>query len=210
MATPKARTLQQRFGFQDKDLTTPQHDEIMMWLNKSAEKILYSPPWQSWLKKRWDKRIEEQETFIKVNGGENIYQQIMQHVPKSQDTIAIENITCQWEYPIVDQNNRSKSQYVIGFVDLRVSFEVKMPSASYSSDGHSINNWKWGTATRNISINFEVKTKIPSLGELFRQINLYKTYDDSYFVIVSPDDRFQHQIISQGLYFLKYEPKKYE
>ena len=31
---PKAQTMAQRFGFMDPELTTPQHDEIMMWLDE--------------------------------------------------------------------------------------------------------------------------------------------------------------------------------
>ena len=36
---PKASTLSERFGFQDGELSTPKHDEIMMWLNANAERL---------------------------------------------------------------------------------------------------------------------------------------------------------------------------
>ncbi len=213
MATPKAQTLQQHFGFQDKDLTTPKHDEIMMWLIDNIEKILYSPSWQDRLKRLWEIKFEEVCSFIKHSGGENIYQQIypqlIQQAPKP-DTIAIEKISRQWEYPIVDKNAKSNTRYVIGFIDLHVSFKIKEPSASYGNTGNSIKDWDYGTCLKDILINFEVKTNIPSLGELLRQINLYKTYNNNKFVVVSPDDRFQSQLQSQGVGFLKYEPEKYK
>ena len=32
---PKAKTLQERFGFSDPDLKRPEHDEIMVWLDRN-------------------------------------------------------------------------------------------------------------------------------------------------------------------------------
>lgn len=40
MAKPKAKTLQQRFGFLDDDLKTPKHDEIMFWLDENSTEII--------------------------------------------------------------------------------------------------------------------------------------------------------------------------
>lgn len=34
---PKAKTMQERFGFSDPDLKTPEHDAIMMWLDGEME-----------------------------------------------------------------------------------------------------------------------------------------------------------------------------
>lgn len=36
----RATTLQQKFGFQDADLTTPAHDALMVWLDQNVEKYL--------------------------------------------------------------------------------------------------------------------------------------------------------------------------
>ena len=36
---PKSTTLSERFGFQDGELSTPKHDEIMMWLDGAVEEI---------------------------------------------------------------------------------------------------------------------------------------------------------------------------
>ena len=40
MSTPKAQTIQIRFGFKDADITTPKHDEIMFWLDQHVELIV--------------------------------------------------------------------------------------------------------------------------------------------------------------------------
>lgn len=36
---PKAKTLQERFGFADPELTTPRHDAIMMWLDANVDEF---------------------------------------------------------------------------------------------------------------------------------------------------------------------------
>jgi hypothetical protein len=54
----------------------------------------------------------------------------------------------------------------------------------------------------------EVKTRIPSIGELIRQISMYKTYACARgyyrFAVVSPDDRFEKILENQGIHFYKY------
>ena len=49
------------------------------------------------------------------------------------------------------------------------------------------------------------RTQRPSLGELTRQIRMYKQYrgvrDEHRFVVVSPDARFQEAIERQGILF---------
>lgn len=40
MATPKAKTLQERFGFLDPDIRKPEHDEMIKWIEKNIEDIL--------------------------------------------------------------------------------------------------------------------------------------------------------------------------
>jgi hypothetical protein len=62
-------------------------------------------------------------------------------------------------------------------------------------------------------ILFEAKTKIDSLGELFRQLRLYQAgyvfgqrVSGMKFVVVSPDDSNAEIIREQGFGFLKYDP----
>ena len=113
-------------------------------------------------------------------------------------TIKIKKI---WEAPIQDKS------FVIGFVDFRtiIKFPITCVVESLSGNYYGSDRYKWGSHEEEIIYNFEVKSTIPSLGELFRQIQLYKAYDKNPFVIVCPDDRFREQIESQGLTFLKYK-----
>ena len=195
MAAPKTQTLQQRFGFQDKDLTTPKHDEIMQWLDSDLLNVLKSIGIINIINRRQQSAIEK--------GVKAAYNdEIIKSAPVlSEDyDISMIKITKIWEAAIQDKS------YVIGFVDFRaiIKFPITCVVESLSGNYYNSDRYKWGVHDDEIIINFEVKSTIPSLGELFRQIQLYKVYDKNPFVIVCPDDRFREQIESQELKFLKY------
>ncbi len=190
MSAPKTQTLQQRVGFQDKDLTTPKHDEILSWLDSDLLNVLKLIGITNIIKRRQQKAIEH---FIKSKNNSDI----VRTEPILPDEYDISKIKIKkiWEYPIQDKS------YVIGFVDFRAIIKFPVTSSFESITGGR----EWGSFDEEIIFNFEIKSAIPSLGELFRQIQLYKVYDKNPFVIICPDARFREQIESQGLTFLKYE-----
>ena len=64
---------------------------------------------------------------------------------------------------------------------------------------------------RNVYV--EIKTAIPSVGELLRQLKAYKTYLGLHytdkFIVVCPDDTYEKIIKEQGYFFYKYkDPSK--
>lgn len=189
MSAPKTQTLQQRVGFQDKDLTTPKHDEILSWLDSDLLNVLKITGIINIIKGRQQKGIEK---FIKFKENNDIVK-IEPILPDEYDISKIK-IKKIWEYPIQEKS------YVIGFVDFRAIIKFPVTDLFKNINGGR----EWGSFDDEIIINFEVKSAIPSLGELFRQIQLYKVYDKNPFVIVCPDARFREQIESQGLTFLKY------
>ena len=61
-------------------------------------------------------------------------------------------------------------------------------------------------------IIIEIKTKIPDLGSVIRQMRTYQVYQKHYrtqYLVVSPDDRFTEILKEQGFWFYKYnDPTK--
>lgn len=93
----------------------------------------------------------------------------------------------QWEHAIIS------GKFTVGFIDICVRLE---------------NDFK---------IYFEAKTKIPSAGELIRQINFYKNNGASDFrdgnvsawhIVVSPDTKYRDLLVSQNIGFLEYSKDK--
>jgi hypothetical protein len=146
MATPRANTLQEKFGFMDPELNDPVHDEMITRIDDNIEDIL----------------------MLVFGCSER---------PKHVRT---------WWEAVVHKTEEGGA--LIGFADLVVEVSEHM-------------------------IVFEAKTKIDSLGALFRQIRLYR---DGYIygspvykmsiVVVCPDDRHAEKIREQRVRFLKYDP----
>lgn len=102
-----------------------------------------------------------------------------------------------WEKPITT----GKNNYIIGFIDFSVTCVVLTSKEDLGS-----REFCFDLGSREFC--FEVKSKIPSVGELIRQIHLYREYlPGKSFMIVSPDDRFKSVLESQKIGFIKYESK---
>jgi hypothetical protein len=68
----------------------------------------------------------------------------------------------------------------------------------------------WHADTFHRKIVFEAKTKIRAVGELIRQLKLYKTFEpDALFIVVAPAAEFKNEtrqiLIEQGFYVLYYQ-----
>jgi hypothetical protein len=79
------------------------------------------------------------------------------------------------EYPVTDISNNKN--FVIGFIDIYC---------------------------RKLGISIEVKSEMPSIGELLRQIQFYKRYISGTWIVVSPDNRNVEILKEQGIHFFKY------
>ncbi len=108
--------------------------------------------------------------------------------------------------------------YVVGFVDMRVQYTTpelivdppfqkeKIYQYLHDDKAKTYPDWKVINAPswQENDILFEVKTAIPSLGELIRQINMYRAYKKSKFYVVSKDDKFLSQLLEQNIGFVRY------
>ena len=76
---------------------------------------------------------------------------------------------------------------------------------SYGSYPVRLTTAKWDCVYETFDIAFEVKSKIPSLGEIVRQIRTYEEHGKAQWFVVCPDDRCAAPLEQQGIHFLKYE-----
>lgn len=128
-------------------------------------------------------------------------------------------INKQWEYTVCNQTTNHRTGYqssksIIGFIDMHVEFHyTKLTVGGIDFENESVYDqigWiqlekdEFGRPLKH-SVYIEVKTKIPSLGELFRQLNTYKEFLTGSFLVVCPDDSEKEVIRSQGFSFYKYK-----
>jgi len=100
-----------------------------------------------------------------------------------------------WEHEVICKNGSYKT--VVGFIDIMAEihgvfdYDPKSVIQSYNRK----------------PVFIEIKTEIPVLGELIRQMRAYQTYEGFYnvYIIVSPDDRHEKILNEQGFYFYKYK-----
>lgn len=93
------------------------------------------------------------------------------------------------EYPITQASSTFSS--IVGFVDLFASGRVHCASGDFKS----------------FSAAIEIKSTIPCVGDLIRQINFYRKFQttNSIWIVISPVDKFERVLRDQLIYFIKYK-----
>ena len=101
-----------------------------------------------------------------------------------------------WEHQVMYETKTYK--VVVGFIDIMAEIDGTF---NFTHVGKVFSE----NVKRQVFI--EVKTEIPSLGELIRQMRTYQSYQGEMtsYLIVSPDDRHQKILLEQGFYFYKYK-----
>lgn len=147
----------------------------------------------------------------------NEFEGLNEDVP--QRKISISKIS--WEYTITNQTHNRRTGYqssksIIGFIDMKVDYIwPRLTVAGLDLVNEKIiGRLQWNQAEGNERypedklsrvLFIEVKTKVPSLGELFRQLNTYREYVTGDFLVVCPDDSNSEMIKKQGFLFYKYK-----
>ncbi|OYU44192.1 MAG: hypothetical protein CFE44_14255, partial [Burkholderiales bacterium PBB4] len=103
---------------------------------------------------------------------------------------------------------QDKVERLVGYADLLITTELPCvyPIRDFNSIAYGRSQLKgfelkWAQGP---SILVEAKSMMPTLGELMRQINLYRTAFRGLIVVVSPDDQFQAILADQDISFIRY------
>lgn len=183
---PAAETLRERLAFNDPDRSTPLHDDICLWLDGKLREPLWLSslvegdfrlgavgPHKSWTVD-YVRKIIDKHTWPEGDPAFTEWD-----VPPARAKIT-------WELAVGD------SRWVSGFIDIAAT--VRSP--------HSLKAvWREGKAylggraddiecswSGESEYAFEVKSAIPSLGELIRQIRYYQSKHRATYYVVAPSD----------------------
>lgn len=220
---PSAR---RRADLQDSELTSPEHDALVLWSDRHIEEIVaqVTPSLpagkatflireartkvEGWLKSyRYSASVygEDRSSIIART-------EYLLSVPgcglgePPVPTWHVDKVT--WEKPVL------KSTTVVGYCDLAVQLSGGDLSIIYRRDGLEISSYtaysrsspppdalSW-RSTGSFEAYIECKVVIPSLGELLRQIRFYQEYlPGKSFVVVSPDARWERALRHQDIGF---------
>lgn len=260
MAKQSANTQMELMGFCDSELTNPEHDKIIKWVDSNAEDVVlrligdgfiedlrtHHQTWDDNFIRKEEERanryvagrilslrglIQEAETEIrKISSsirGDKL--QLISRVRADAEQMKRELAVLEswdgpgplpayvdiiihrrvWERPVYSKHGKYRRD--IGYIDLEIEYSFPVITLCLPTD--MVSEWDmktgptWDVSTGGrLTLCIEAKTKIKTLGELFRQINMYRSYTDCEFAVVCPDDAEVETIRSQGIGFIKYTP----
>jgi len=216
MSVPKAKTLIERFGFNDPELTTPEHDEMFIVCMNSAQNII-------------DLAVESDDRFSTwrrmmhdLTNGKLVDNLAHPYIPFATNEYLYLPDSVVPEKPVATINN-----FIVGFIDVFVcaklgsdpidgeaspfnhhivrigdgsAYRVKLDDV-YDNNLETIDNM---LATFNIMI--EIKPFIRSAGELIRQMQMYRQYDkgDTVFVVISKTTGFKDILAQADIMLINY------
>ncbi len=160
------------------DLKSPLHDEIMLWLDKNAERLLLEKPPEFYAGR----------IMAETHGWEHARGKIVAAMLENK----------KWQQPI-----RNEDRAIIGFVDMVCTMRCDLELPEYYKER---SRGKPEVPRGILNCCVMVRPSIPSLSQLFREINTCKVYLEppTQFYVVSPDDRYSDILESQGIMFIKY------
>ena len=150
-------TLMGRMGFKDPDLKDKAHDTMIAWLYN--DDTLY--------------HICQTLVLPKIIELEFNYDHLEPETKTILDTytIKLKHHVKKIELPI-----KNEQEFDIGFVDLYVLSTITHPYVSISDLGSQRITSNLVESSSYVHLTFEAKSKNISLGELMRQLNIYKGY----------------------------------
>jgi hypothetical protein len=202
----KSREKIQQLGFWDAEVSNPNHDAICLWAYENADSIFRKTcPDRfnhAWLKeevrldcvKNDQSAIGLARVFTNANPRPDprVFQRTLEYVLKSQD----------------------RMERIVGYADLLIETEIPRVDPRYKAavtrgGDHVFDGFKlvWSRDCKAAPrILVEAKSALPTVGELMRQIQLYRTAFSGKFVVVSPDDSYARILAEQDVTFVKYTP----
>jgi hypothetical protein len=205
----KSREKTQQIGFWDSEVSKPDHDTVCMWAYENAD-VIFKATYPEMFDVSW--RNDEVELDLSTMSSEeaDIARELVKSVPRPNPKIVRKALEYVLKSHTGYHNNLEK---IVGYADLVIETKcpsikpmykvVPMQAEKAVLHGHSIS---WGRREGIASILVEAKSILPTIGELMRQINLYRTAFYGRFVVVAPDDKYAEILAEQGVKFIQYKP----
>lgn len=203
----KSRNEVQQLGMWDDEVGSVKHDEICLWAYRHADEILRSVM-PDLFDRPWDLTAEvgipSQE--FSVAPARPLLDEFLAKNWRPNPRVVAKSIE-----PVLSYRTGHRDAYerIVGYGDLLVELEIPFIGPIYQGRPYDeLVGFKtvWQGKHLSPAMLIEAKSVLPTLGELMRQINLYRRAFRGSVVVVSPDDRYASILEEQGVAFVKYEP----
>lgn len=187
-----------QLGFWDDEVSAPTHDKIVMWAYNNADLLVRKFLTQFPDRMHYD-ALNDIFTPEDIEGGHDLPKADISPLPPKPLSLVAKKIL----EPVIKrhpEHGRGMPQ-ILGYADLVITWNEQ--HVWWSST-----DTKWNTSVRERPILVEVKTKLPSMGELLRQINLYREVYQN-VIVIAPNDDYADILLEQHILFIQYpgEPK---
>ena len=185
-----------QLGLWDEEVSRVTHDEIVMWAYKNAETLVskyieFIRPIDDLshvFERNWSKRS------LRIPEGMTL--EALPPLPEKPTEVvhkrSLETVIREYA-----ENGRSIPR-ILGYADMVISW-----SPWYLKWDGEDNTWHPHSSHHSYRTLVEVKTSLPTIGELMRQLNLYRlVYRD--VIVVAPDDSYAEILKEQGVLFVQY------
>ncbi len=207
----KSREKIQQLGFWDAEVSKPDHDSVCMWAYENADRIfkivfpeLFDQPW-----KKNEISLPYDYPGHVVQGVNELANNFVENTPRPNPRVCKRTL----EYVLASHSGyQGKMERIVGYADLLIETELPHISPNYKFDKERREDvfdgfelaWSRGSDAPRILV--EAKSAMPTVGELMRQIQLYRTAFHGKFVVVSPDDKYEGVLSEQEVAFIQYTP----
>lgn len=194
--------VQQQQGFWDAEVTTPGHDDVVLWVDENSDHVMRSAfpelYGRGWIKEdiEWGVDDHKQAGFMPE------VERFMEGMPR--DDPRVKRTTWEW---VLREEDRGPRHYQrsVGFADLIIEAERPMIYAGRDEDRSDqvALSIGWRRIGGHYGVLVEAKSTLPTRGELIRQLRHYGTVFRGPMVVVSPDDSYATLLAAQGFRFVK-------
>lgn len=200
----------QQLGFWDPEVAKPLHDDITKWAYVRAEALAraYVAYRAKWFEEKFDSDVDPDWPVARVADARAKYPVLGE--PPIKYAVRIRGR--EWEAVLRERDPEyhprqlPRNQRLLGYADLLVHFSLQQLGVAERQGGPSgRDHAEWYVREREFRLIVEVKTILPTIGELMRQINLYREAY-SHVVLVAPDDGYAELLGEQGVLFVRYDP----
>lgn len=192
-AMAKSREQVQQLGFWDTEVSETPHDKIQIWAYENADYI-FREVCPDLFEGGWREGDVIRRGF---DGSLTVGPRAKQFAEQNQRPLP--RVWKKEIEPVLKRRSgyQDRNEQLVGYADL--IFRTQTPIVTIIDDNDTIGiGWEHGP-----SLLLEVKSKMPTLGELMRQLQLYRTGFNGKLIVVSPDDRYASILAEQEIHFIK-------
>lgn len=191
-----AREKLPQLGLWDNEVSKPNHDTITKWAYEHAEMLVrqYVTTYAPYFNERgidilpdWSQALLDKNPELGIPP------------PKCSKLV----LKREWEAVLRGRSDGVGGRYnpILGYGDLLLHCEANVLG---TVETERTRKKEWWVETMRFQILVEVKTELPTIGELMRQLNLYRE-SVRHVIVVAPDAKYAELLSEQGILFVQYD-----